>query len=297
MLLSFARIPFSTCDEACQWIHYHDLQYAVNYLHLTLLDMSSTQQVLQSEDDTLSEETLRLRSLLSQTRFSEATDPRDKVYALLGTVKHNGSIVPNYEKTKAEVFIQTVRALIGEYEHLDILSNCQYRQRRPGIPSWVPDWSKSPEQNALEWRGTDGSPFFHAAGATKPVVIVSPNLAKLILKGGRINAIKRTHPTHHGFRDTHGDSHLPTLELCQTLARSVGLDGTYQFTGQRCACAYRDTLYADLSPFSRRADDSFYNNWYPSTMEITARGEALDGDADPNEKVLKEMASMVVWAT
>jgi Heterokaryon incompatibility protein (HET) len=118
------RIPFSVCDEACQWIHYHDLQHAVDYLHLTLLDMSSTQQVLQSGDDTLSKETLRLRSLLSQTRFSEATDPRDKVYGLLGIAKHNGSIIPNYEMTKAEVYIQTARALIDEYEHLGILSNC-----------------------------------------------------------------------------------------------------------------------------------------------------------------------------
>jgi Heterokaryon incompatibility protein (HET) len=291
------QISFSTFDEACQCTHYHNLDVAIGYLHITLLDMSSTHQNLRSDDTTTATEALSLINLLSQTRFNESTDPRDKIYGLLGIATKYGSIGPDYALTMAEVYLDTVRVLIDVHDHLGVLSNCQYVKRSPDIPSWAPDWSKAPEQNLLEWRATDGRPFFTTAAHTKPVVIPSADKKELILKGIKIDVIRKLRSTRHGFENTHNDSFLPTLELCQRLAEDVGLVGSYPYTNQSYARAYRDTLYADLSPYSDRADDDFNYNWYPSYMEAIERGEKLARDTDPDINVLKEMAKMITWAT
>ncbi len=290
------QISFSKFDEACQWIHYHNLDVAIDYLHITLLDMSATHHSLRSDDTTTATEALSLINLLSQTRFNESTDPRDKIYGLLGIATNYGSIEPDYALSVAEVYLETVRVLIGVHDHLGVLSNCQYAKRSPDIPSWSPDWSKPPEQNLLEWQATDGRPFFTAAANTKPVVIPSADKKELILRGIKIDVIRKLRSSR-GFENTQNASFLPTLELCRRMAEAVGLVGRYPYTNQSYAQAYRDTLYADLSPYSDRADDDFNHNWYPSYMEAIQRGERFARDTDPDINLLKEMAKMITWAT
>ncbi|KKP06301.1 hypothetical protein THAR02_01639 [Trichoderma harzianum] len=73
----------------------------------------------------------------------DATDARDKVYALLSLIKlgNNPSFIyPDYGKGLEDVYITTARMLIQESGSLDILAAAG-RLRNDNFPSWVPDWS------------------------------------------------------------------------------------------------------------------------------------------------------------
>lgn len=90
--------------------------------------------------------------LLCQTRPFEATDSRDKVFALVGipTVDADpeGSqcfVEPDYSKTAAEIFLDVAkRILAGTPASLHLLGAVQhqtYGKPAVSLPTWVPDWT------------------------------------------------------------------------------------------------------------------------------------------------------------
>ncbi|KAJ4858773.1 heterokaryon incompatibility protein (HET) domain-containing protein [Trichoderma breve] len=82
----------------------------------------------------------------------DATDARDKVYALLSLIKLDNKpsfIYPDYAKGLEDVYITTARMLIQESGSLDILSAAG-RLRNDKFFSWVPDWSIRNEFNEDE---------------------------------------------------------------------------------------------------------------------------------------------------
>lgn len=90
-----------------------------------------------------------LCSLLERTCMSDhasqplnATDPRDKIYGLLGLATDSGQlgILPDYEKSIIEVYNDTSRKLIATGK-TSILSWCQQSTRIEGLPSWVADFA------------------------------------------------------------------------------------------------------------------------------------------------------------
>lgn len=87
-----------------------------------------------------------LHELMQATRTTQASDPRDKVYSLLGLVKDHPEshrIVPDYEKPVAEVFAMAARIAVEKSNRLDELS-CSFDRmyrRVPDVPTWVPDYS------------------------------------------------------------------------------------------------------------------------------------------------------------
>jgi hypothetical protein len=68
----------------------------------------------------------------------QASNPRDKVYALIGLAQDAPSlrIIPDYTKSVEEVFIDTTEKMIKCYG-LGILRYCNY-DAGSGLPSWVP---------------------------------------------------------------------------------------------------------------------------------------------------------------
>lgn len=76
--------------------------------------------------------------LLMLTRTSSCFDPRDKVYAVLGMGPRSGfGIVPDYNKSTAEVYNEAIRYQIMEMRNLDVLSWVTdiSRRRFPHFPS------------------------------------------------------------------------------------------------------------------------------------------------------------------
>jgi hypothetical protein len=77
----------------------------------------------------------------------ESTDPRDKIYALLGLAKDRADLErfglsPDYTKSCKELYTTTMAVLL-EQGHISLLSHCQMPKLQSDLPSWVPDWSRS----------------------------------------------------------------------------------------------------------------------------------------------------------
>jgi hypothetical protein len=100
----------------------------------------------------------RLDALLIATSIKcQATDQRDKIYALLGLAAENqdpaylsDALRPNYELDIAEVYTKVTLFFLWEYKSLSILTRASgvsgdvsYSQRKHQfelLPSWVPNW-------------------------------------------------------------------------------------------------------------------------------------------------------------
>jgi hypothetical protein len=120
---------------------------------------------------------LTLHALLEICNLSEpemermgATDPRDRVFALLGIATDDAAkdIVPDYTLSCEDSYILAARALF-KHGHDDILSLCRKREVCKSLPSWVPDWSAMNQEPwaACSWEDdvgfnpSDDSDSFH----------------------------------------------------------------------------------------------------------------------------------------
>jgi hypothetical protein len=105
-------------------------------------------------------ETLRFRfahqwnclDFLQQTRGFKTSDPRDKIYSLLGMpsfLNWDHTILADYEKTVQEVF----REFTDLYLNCSSLDPLSYLQHDPDMPSdvasWVPQWTHANHSNQV----------------------------------------------------------------------------------------------------------------------------------------------------
>lgn len=119
-------------------------------------------------------------SLIRLMNTSDATDPRDKLYALLGLgIFVDISIVPDYEKSVPEVFSDFVRSFVRDKHRISVVAGAGIGTAKPHpnyeLPSWVPD---------LRWFSMfDDYSSFDAAGSTDAVVSFSSDSRFLSSQG------------------------------------------------------------------------------------------------------------------
>lgn len=86
----------------------------------------------------------RLQSLLTWTARAKATDPRDKIYGLLGIISDEGKdkLIPRYDLSVQQVYLKAVVWYLTQYDTLSILGQCfsGYSEDLLTLPSWVPHW-------------------------------------------------------------------------------------------------------------------------------------------------------------
>ena len=100
--------------------------------------------LLKLRNDTLARQPVRFLDALYRSRSSLSTDPRDKLYALLGLTYDGRHFIPepNYMNSVAESFTDFATALIEGGEPLDFIYLRSASRRNNGeLPSWVPDWT------------------------------------------------------------------------------------------------------------------------------------------------------------
>ncbi|KAM0080825.1 hypothetical protein ACKRZS_007006 [Fusarium odoratissimum] len=134
---------------------------------------------------------LMLSQLLIFCRPKLATDPKDKVYAVYGLLDYLGVELPNpdYEKSLAEIYAEITAICIKYDKDLFLLSYVPSEKRRPGLPSWVPDWSDT------GWAEHDArypllKEHFAASGTAGPEWRFTPNPQELIVYGKVIDTVK-----------------------------------------------------------------------------------------------------------
>ncbi|KAI9764824.1 MAG: hypothetical protein M1839_005701 [Geoglossum umbratile] len=126
---------------------------------------------------------------------SNATNPRDKIYALLGMISDSLNFIPNpdYAAPVGEVYMGMARYLVQNSNPLLLLhqAGIGYHRALTGLPSWVPDWSKPIQAHPLA-RGFLGSQAdscrYRATGDSLPPpdVLLGDMLR---LEGYRVDAI------------------------------------------------------------------------------------------------------------
>lgn len=91
---------------------------------------------------------LSLFDLLWLSRSFGATDPRDKIFGMLG-LPTSDSVVngapfmkPDYSLSTAEVYTHVASKILVDHNEIDLLATVQHgRELRQNWTSWVPDWS------------------------------------------------------------------------------------------------------------------------------------------------------------
>ncbi|KAF2454933.1 heterokaryon incompatibility protein-domain-containing protein [Lineolata rhizophorae] len=88
--------------------------------------------------------------LLTLTRQFRCSDPRDRVFGLLGlpmeevdTDKGEVFLEPSYAKSTAEVYVELARKVLDKMRTLHLLSAVQHGlDMEEELPSWVPQWDR-----------------------------------------------------------------------------------------------------------------------------------------------------------
>lgn len=87
---------------------------------------------------------------LPLTRNLQSTDPRDKVFSLLGMVctEGLGMMSTSYQLPVADIYCMAAKATIAQERGLSVLSSAGGRLCYQSLPSWVPDW-RVPRRTAV----------------------------------------------------------------------------------------------------------------------------------------------------
>ena len=110
-----------------------------------------------------------LRQLLERSHPFRASDPRDKVYSVLGLAedREDLGIAVDYTCTTEQLYIHTAAKILKVKPAVRFLYNCLHTKSLT-LPSWVPDWSN--------WqfgsRGVRLSSGYDACGSTPDELIV-----------------------------------------------------------------------------------------------------------------------------
>jgi hypothetical protein len=194
-----------------------------------------------------------LLQLLQATRFSDATDPRDKIYGILGLswdFSSGSELVPDYNLTAREVYTGVVKAHMKKHDNLDIFGHCGYTAGGLDLPSWVPDWRSASEtltgvpfEKEVAYKGRKVQPVYHASGEILSFGDQSPVITdkELYLHGLILDAIETLYKS-----SDYTDPSRRNVEKSWLTEDKAEL---YTLTGETMERAYLRTIVADFHVF------------------------------------------------
>ncbi|KAK5122971.1 hypothetical protein LTR85_003537 [Meristemomyces frigidus] len=140
--------------HAIGWDFFSQLMHTTTHDRLTLFHHLRTQ-----EDQ-------NLLQLLLMAKIFHCSDPRDRIYALLGLAKDGPMrIVPDYSKPVSQVYEEAALYLIKEEQNVDVLLDERLVRTDGECASWVPDLTSLRERPLV--RTVDK----YAAGDLLPPVV------------------------------------------------------------------------------------------------------------------------------
>ncbi|KAK5656668.1 hypothetical protein OQA88_4648 [Cercophora sp. LCS_1] len=128
--------------------------------------------------------------LMVRCREKAASDPKDKALALYGLLSELGLPVPrpDYTKSIGDIYAETTAACIEYDKNLFSLYYVPSDTRRPGLPSWVPDWSdKGWDEGDTRYPVTRDR--FAASGSSEPKWKISNDRRRLTVYGKIIDTV------------------------------------------------------------------------------------------------------------
>ncbi|EON66687.1 hypothetical protein W97_05933 [Coniosporium apollinis CBS 100218] len=172
---------------------------------------------------------------------ADASDPRDKVYGLLGLLptQLSSNIKPDYTLPVEKVYADFAISVIQTTKTLDIIHQGNKSLRHSNLPLWIPDWRLPQVDYGIDFTAAP----YNTSGSTTAHIELSNNSRLLTCNGFQvdtINGISGTMSPH----DT-GETELPYTEdaiqptitnhaygndenLVEALARTFLTDHTYR---------------------------------------------------------------------
>jgi hypothetical protein len=206
--------------------------------------------------------------LMRLSRPSLATNPQDKVYALLGTTEeHDRDVIrPDYKIPVRDLYCRIARYFIERDQKLDVLCQAGYGRSIPDLPSWAPDWSvpvSADDQDLVDvshpgyWLDTEKYPA---------LIRLSDNPDHLIARGKIVDIISGMGTVFEAqslTEDTQTAQQRITSVIREWERLILGMQ-TYP-TGEAVIEAYWRTLIAGADKENEEAPVEFGNSfarWY-----------------------------------
>ncbi|KAG0649579.1 Heterokaryon incompatibility [Hyphodiscus hymeniophilus] len=288
-------------------------------------DASCTSKALQMDS------LLPLSLLLTKCADFNATDPRDKIYSMLGLASDDSPrfIRPDYNKDTRTVYTEAAHYVLGTKHPLALLGYAGIGDRGTSrgtssspaspavldLPSWVPDWTCPPRATALDQplHNHYDQTQYYASGFSKPDFSFSDTNI-LTIAGACVDEIvevtevcnmseKGTKKEPGQKIETYGSRFDPVqiaavVEWHDTALRLAHLHSPkHRFEVEE---AFWRTLIGDMTPSSRPAPAAIgedYDNWISSTrlvhrfLQREGKGHALPRDLGPTS------TEFAIWGT
>jgi hypothetical protein len=133
-----------------------------------------------------------LLKLLLQTRATVTTDPRDKIYCLLGLASDREllKVEPSYGDSVETVYRSFTLRHIECYGNLDVLS-VPRSKKDTTLPTWIVDWRSNDAGNVmlLDGRDADQDCQYRATKETRASVTGSPDSNIIGLSGFSLDSV------------------------------------------------------------------------------------------------------------
>lgn len=151
------QVDFEALRECIRHLSQVD---AAQYSTRSALIMDEYSQIRRAYHRSGTSDYLLLADLLSTLRGFEATNPRDKLYALIPTsINGNDLLDVDYSLSVEDVYYNSACNILRSDRKLDFLGHCSPRDENSNLelPSWVPDWSQRKCAIHLFKRGASGT--------------------------------------------------------------------------------------------------------------------------------------------
>jgi hypothetical protein len=235
---------------------------------------------------------------VSGARLSEASDLRDKVYALMSLVdKTNLTMLPKFDYSSqtsvADVYSIFARSCIKSWG-TDILLHAGTYQKISGLPTWVPDWSFEPRYPLY-------ATLYNCSGTTKASLkLISPD--KITIRAATVDSVSIiSYPCNY-----HSEiliPHLPELrdtrlfvvaveQMARNIVNLFSRNGGIYIRGENWDDVIWRTLTGDRAWGDTRAGPGMRNAFrafgeFYSSNDKTVTGETQDvsssGERTPEE--------------
>jgi hypothetical protein len=128
------------------------------------------------------------------SRYASCSDPKDRIYGMLNLIsldvhRRNLGIIPDYSKTKEQVYYDFVQRYIMMLKSLRVLNLCDLQKSSPNLPSWIPDLSVFRCEAGINDVGASGRSehYAHFSAAGKCLHLMG-------VAGGTINYVGQSIP-------------------------------------------------------------------------------------------------------
>ena len=168
---------------------------SANFLRERLRYMLAIKQIFEARNR------VELMENLMYSRWFQATDPRDKIYAVLG-LSTKVDITVDYTKEVQDVFRDTAnlilfhqRALSPDFNRwksiqiMGILAEVERTERKYALPSWVPDWTASVKDSLFMKAQLFA---YNAAGSTLVQLSQCDDPNRICMSGKIVDEVQRT---------------------------------------------------------------------------------------------------------